>query len=60
MGSFCPAMTSLSRFSDEAAFSISISSSVVCFFSMVVFLVYYAHLCFSIVFISCPSLRDHP
>ena len=25
---FCPAMTSLSRFSEEAAFSISISSSV--------------------------------
>ena len=28
--SFCPAMTSLSRYLEEAAFSISISSSVKC------------------------------
>ena len=35
-------MTSLSRFSEEAAFSISISSSVF-IFSKVVFLVYYGH-----------------
>ena len=31
IGSFCPAMTSLSRYLEEAAFSISISSSVFIF-----------------------------
>ena len=38
IGSFCPAMTSLSRYLEEAVFSISISSSV-----LVVFKVYYGH-----------------
>ena len=31
IGSFCPAMTSLSRYLEEAAFNISISSSVFIF-----------------------------
>ena len=41
IGSFCPAVTSLSRCLEEAAFSISFYSSV--YFSMVVFEVYYGH-----------------
>ena len=32
IGSFCPAMTSLSRYLEEAAFNISISSSVFIFY----------------------------
>ena len=49
IGSFCPAMISLSRDLEEAAFSISISSSMfifLCLFSRCI-----------IPFISCPSLR---
>ena len=55
IGSFCPAMTSLSRCLEEAAFSISISSSELIFlwlFSRCIM-----DIVSSIVFISCPSLR---
>ena len=52
IGLFCPAMTSFSRFSEEAAFSILISSSVFTFlwlFSQCIM-----DIVSSIVFISCP------
>ena len=55
IGSFCPAMPSLSRYLEESAFSISISSSVLIFlwlFSRCIM-----DIVSSIVFISCPSLR---
>ena len=55
IGSFCPAMTSLSRYLEEAAFNISIASSVFifqCLFSRCIM-----DIVSSIVFISCPSLR---
>jgi hypothetical protein len=55
IGSFCPAMTSLSRYLEETAFIISISSSMficLCLFSMCI-----KDIVSSIVFISCPSCR---
>ena len=55
IGSFCPAMASLSRFLEEATFRISISSSVfifLWFFSWCI-----KDIVYSISFISCPSLR---
>ena len=55
IGSFCPAMTSLSRYLQEAGFSISISSSAFIFLWM--FSRCIMDIVSSIVFIPCPSLR---
>jgi hypothetical protein len=55
IGSFCPALTSLSRYLEEAAFSISISSSV--FILRWIFLRCIMDMVSSIVFLSRPSLR---
>ena len=52
IGSFCFAMISLSSYSDEAAFSISISSSV--FIFLWLFSRCITYVVSSIVFISCP------
>ena len=53
IGSFYPAMTLLSRYLEEAAFSISISSSV--FIFLWLFSRSIMDIVSSIVFISCPS-----
>ena len=55
IGSFCPAMTSLSRYLEEAAFSILISSSVFIFLRL--FSGCIMDKISSIVFILCPLLR---
>ena len=55
IGSFCPAMTSLSRYLEEAPFSISISSSV--FIFLWLFSKCIMDIVSFIVFNSCLSLR---
>ena len=55
IGSFCPAMTSLSRYLEEAAYNISIYSSV--FIFLWLFSSCVMDIVPSIVLIACPSLR---